>query len=101
MRSLSRFVVCASLAVSGQAFGQAKIVPTDGIKTAEATDVEGWAPFLSLNSTISLTSNANVVGQVDGFSTLFGLGITGGAAESVRAARLERLFAARAATSLA
>lgn len=79
MRSLSRFVVCASLAVSGQAFAQAKIVPVDGIKTAEATDVEGWAPFLSLNSTISLTSNANVVGQVDGFSTLFGLGVTGGA----------------------
>ncbi|HEY0251939.1 MAG TPA: hypothetical protein VGC41_10450 [Kofleriaceae bacterium] len=57
-----------------------QIVPAqDGIKGAEDKDVEGWAPFLGLTSTLSLTDNKSVVGQVDGFSTLFGLGVVGGA----------------------
>lgn len=68
------------LLMTGLAHAQAQIVPsTDGIKTAEKTDVNGWNPFLSVTSTLNLTSNSNVVGQVDGFSTLFGLGVTGGA----------------------
>ena len=58
---------------------QAQIVPADGIKGAEKTDVGQWNPFLSLTSTISLIQNSNVVGQVEGFSMLFGLGVTGGA----------------------
>lgn len=62
------------------AHAQAQIVPADGIKTAEKTDVAGqWNPFLNLTATISLIQNSNVVGQVDGFSMLFGLGVTGGA----------------------
>lgn len=58
---------------------QAQIVPSNGIKGAEKTDVEGWAPFLGITATLSLADNSSVVGQVDGFSTLFGLGLTGGA----------------------
>ncbi|MFN0245825.1 MAG: hypothetical protein ACKV2T_02885 [Kofleriaceae bacterium] len=63
----------------GDAFGQAQIVPVDGVKGAEKSDVEGWNPFVGLTATLSLASNTSVVGQVDGFSTLFGLGVTGGA----------------------
>jgi hypothetical protein len=58
---------------------QAQVVPADGIKGAEKTDVGQWNPFLNLTSTISLIQNSNVVGQVEGFSMLFGLGVTGGA----------------------
>jgi len=67
------------LGTASAAFAQAQIVPTDSIKAAEKNDVSGWAPFLGLTSTIALADNSSVVGQVDGFSTLFGLGITGGA----------------------
>jgi hypothetical protein len=67
-----------ALAVPGAAVAQAKLVPTE-IKGAEKADVDGWAPFLGLTSTLALASNSSVVGQVDGFSTLFGLGVTGGA----------------------
>lgn len=63
----------------GTAFAQAQIVPSNGIKGAEKTDVEGWAPFLGVTATLSLADNSSVIGQVDGFSTLFGLGLTGGA----------------------
>lgn len=63
----------------GTALAQAQIVPSNGIKGAEQTDVEGWAPFLGATATLSLADNSSVVGQVDGFSTLFGLGLTGGA----------------------
>jgi hypothetical protein len=63
----------------GTALAQAQIVPSNGIKGAEKTDVEGWTPFLGVTATLSLADNASVVGQVDGFSTLFGLGLTGGA----------------------
>ncbi|HEY5949716.1 MAG TPA: hypothetical protein VIV40_29680 [Kofleriaceae bacterium] len=61
------------------AHAQAQIVPADGIKGAEKTDVGEWNPFLNLTSTVSLIQNSSVVGQVDGFSMLFGLGVTGGA----------------------
>src|SRR5262249_39997214 len=61
------------------AFAQAQIVPSNGIKGAEKTDVEGWAPFLGITAPRSLAANSSVVGQVDGFSTLFGLGLSGGA----------------------
>lgn len=64
---------------SRAAHAQAQLVPSDATKGAEAKDINGWNPFLSLTSTLSLTSNAHVVGQVDGFSTLFGLGLLGGA----------------------
>ncbi len=72
--------IAALLAGSGgTAHAQAKIVPMDDVKGAGDTDLSGWNPFLALTSTVSLTSNSNVVGQVDGLSTLFGIGIAGGA----------------------
>jgi len=75
---ISSFVMFSAL--SGAAYGQAQIVPgADGVKAAEKTDVDGWNPFIGVTSTVSLTSNTSVVGQVDGVSTLFGLGVTGGA----------------------
>jgi hypothetical protein len=76
---LAGCVAVGLLASTSVAFAQAQIVPTDGIKGAEKTDLEGWSPVLGVTGTISLTSNRSVVGQVDGFSTLFGLGVTGGA----------------------
>lgn len=78
MRLISASVFAVTLCSAGAAFAQARIVPTD-IKTAEKTDVDGWAPFLGLTGTINMVSNSNVVGQVEGFSTLVGLGVTGGA----------------------
>ena len=69
----------AVLCSPGAAFAQAQIVPSNGIKGAETTDARGWAPFLGITATLSLADNSSVVGQVDGFSTLFGLGLTGGA----------------------
>jgi hypothetical protein len=79
MKNLFRSIVVAGLVVVPQAaFAQAQLVPSE-IKSKEKTDVQGWAPFLGLTSTLALASNSSVVGQVDGFSTLFGLGVTGGA----------------------
>src|SRR3977135_3463869 len=69
----------AVLCSPGIALAQAQIVPGNGVKGADKTDVEGWAPFLGLTATLSLADNSSVIGQVDGFSTLFGLGLTGGA----------------------
>lgn len=57
---------------------QTKIVPKEELEKAKAEDIEGWNPALGINATLNLTSNSNVVGQVDGFSTLFGLGLVGG-----------------------
>jgi len=78
MKLLALTTLAVTLLTAGDARAQAQIVPTD-VKGAEKTDVQGWNPFLTLTATTSLASNINVVGQVEGFSTLFGLGITGGA----------------------
>jgi hypothetical protein len=79
MKTLIRLIVVTGLVAAPHvAFAQAQLVPSE-IKTVEKTDVQGWAPFLGLTSTLALASNSSVVGQVDGFSTLFGLGVTGGA----------------------
>jgi len=78
MKTAVRSLLCVGL-LGGTAFAQAQIVPTSEVTGAEKTDPQGWNPFLGITGTLSLASNSNVVGQVDGFSTLFGLGITGGA----------------------
>ena len=70
--------LCASLVTTGVAWGQAQILPTENLAAGES-DVPEWNPFLGVNASIALTSNQSVVGQVDGFSTLFGLGVAGGA----------------------
>jgi hypothetical protein len=63
----------------GTARAQAQLVPGDAAKGADDKDIQGWNPFLGLTSTISLVDNSSVIGQVEGFSTLFGLGLLGGA----------------------
>src|SRR5262245_30939219 len=70
-------VVCTRVLSGGLGAAQAQLVPGE-VTGAEQTDPQGWAAFLAVTSTISLTSNSSVVGQVDGFSTLFGIGVTGG-----------------------
>jgi hypothetical protein len=79
MRLLTVVLMGTSLCAGGTAHAQAQLVPGDAAKGAEAKDVQGWNPFLGLTSTISLVDNSSVIGQVDGFSTLFGLGLLGGA----------------------
>jgi hypothetical protein len=65
-------------------------VPKDEtLKGAGEEDVEGWNPSLAGTATVNLVSNSSVVGQVDGFSTLFGLGVVGGA-DYVKAKHLFR-----------
>ena len=71
-------VICAMVwAAPGLAVAQtATYVPEDEIAGAgEESKVDGT---LGVSSTFSLASNQNVVGQVDGFSMLFGVGLLGG-----------------------
>ncbi|MEZ4364346.1 MAG: hypothetical protein R3B48_29495 [Kofleriaceae bacterium] len=64
---------------SASASAQTQLLPTDDtLKGAEETEPQGWNPSLAGTATVNLVSNSSVVGQVDGFSTLFGLGIFGG-----------------------
>lgn len=73
-------VVLLAISPAGTAHAQAQVVPKDDtLKGAGAEDVEGWNPALAGTATVNLVSNSNVVGQVEGFSTLFGLGLVGGA----------------------
>ncbi len=59
---------------------QAQLVPKDdALKGAGSDDVPGWNSALAAVATVNLVSNSAVVGQVDGFSALFGLGLVGGA----------------------
>lgn len=77
-----RSLVVALLAVTtsaGVVHAQAKIVETDAPKGAEDKDIQGWNPFLALTSTFNVVDNKSVIGQVEGLSTLFGLGLLGGA----------------------
>jgi hypothetical protein len=79
MRAFTMAVLLASALAGTTAHAQNQIVPGDANKGAEDKDIQGWNPFLGLTSTISLVDNSSVIGQVDGFSTLFGLGLLGGA----------------------
>jgi hypothetical protein len=72
-------VLLVSALSGARAHAQTQIVPEDANKGAEDKDLQGWNPFLGFTSTISLVDNSSVIGQVDGFSTLFGLGLLGGA----------------------
>lgn len=72
-------ILLAAVLETGLAHAQAKLVETSAPKPAEDKDIQGWNPFLGLTSTISLVDNSSVLGQVDGFSTLFGLGVLAGA----------------------
>ena len=73
-------VVATSLLGARGAHAQAELVPTDSPKPVDTKVViTGWNPFFGLTSTLNMVSNSNVIGQVDGVSTLFGLGLLGGA----------------------
>jgi hypothetical protein len=81
------------LASAGSAFAQAQFIPKDEtLKGAGDEDLEGWNPALAGTATVNVVSNSNVVGQVDGFSTLVGLGVVGGA-DWVHAKQVLRLTA--------
>src|SRR5690349_4715319 len=77
MRALSSLLLLGGVAHAVHA--QAKLVPADVAKTADEKDVEGWNTFLSLTSSLNLTSNSGVIGQVDGLSAQFVLGLLAGA----------------------
>lgn len=73
-------ILCTGLLGTGVAHAQAALVPTDAPKPVDAkVVVNGWNPFLAITSTFNLVSNSNVIGQVDGTATVFGLGLLGGA----------------------
>ncbi len=73
-------VVLACTIASTAVHAQAELVPTDAPKPVDTkTTIEGWNPFLAITSTFNLVSNSNVIGQVNGTSTVFGLGLLGGA----------------------
>ncbi len=72
--------VALVISSSATAHAQAQLMPKDEtLKGAGEEDVQGWNPSLAGTATVNLVSNSNVVGQVEGFSTLFGIGIAGGA----------------------
>jgi len=72
-------IVMAGVLASASAYAKAKLVPIDAPKPVDTkTVIEGWNPFLALTSTFNLVSNSNVIGQVDGVSTVFGLGLLSG-----------------------
>ena len=64
---------------AGDVLAQTKIVPQGDIEGATDKDVVGWNPSLSVNGSVNLVDNSNVVGQVEGTSALFGAGVSGGA----------------------
>ncbi len=83
MKDFVRFVTLASClfaAGSRLASAQVQLVPKeDSLAGAKDEDVEGWNKSLAGTATINLVSNSSVVGQVDGTSLLFGLGLAGAA----------------------
>ncbi len=54
-----------------------QFVPKDTLEQLEA-ERQGFDGALSVGANVNLTSNRNVIGQVEGFSTLFGLSAKGG-----------------------
>lgn len=65
-------------AQSADADKVAAYVPEDEIKTSDLDDRRELDGALSVNGNVNLVQNDSVVGQVDGLSILFGLGIKGG-----------------------
>jgi hypothetical protein len=62
--------------VSAQDESMTEFVPEE--RQQQSDGEQGVDGMLSLSANLNLVSNNNVVGQPDGFSTLFGLGLTGG-----------------------
>lgn len=78
----ARHLFSALLAIAGIGLGptawaqETKIVPKDAIPKADKDDVTGWNPSVGVSGTVNFVSNNSVVGQVEGLSMLFGLGLT-------------------------
>lgn len=81
-KSLLTGVVVATTLFSANSFAQGvtQIVPEGEIEGAVTEELTGSKVdgFLRIGANVNLASNSNVVGQVDGFSTLFGLNLQGG-----------------------
>lgn len=79
MKTAVRALVISSLvASSSAALAQAQLVPKeDSLAGAKDEDVQGWNKSLAGTATLNMVSNSSVVGQVDGTSLLFGLGLAG------------------------
>jgi hypothetical protein len=75
----SSLTILALLTAAGHVRAQAVLLPKDDtLKGATDKDIQGWNPSLSGTATVNIVSNSSVVGQVDGLSTLFGIGVVGG-----------------------
>lgn len=74
------FVTTTLLSANVFAQGVTKIVPEGEIEGAIKEELQGSKVdgFLRVGANFNLASNSHVVGQVDGFSTLFGLNLQGG-----------------------
>ena len=73
-------VATIALGSAGTVRAQGQIIPKDDtLQGPGDKDIQGWNPSLGGTATVNLVSNSNVVGQTDGFSTLFGLGLIGSA----------------------
>lgn len=55
-----------------------QFVPDDEITLIDDTERKGFDGMLSIGANLNFTSNSSVVGQIDGYSTLFGLSVKGG-----------------------
>lgn len=85
--SRSRYAAALAFAVVSAASGIAgaqeekniaEYVPEGEIKAVEDEKRQGWDGALQASATVNLVSNKSVVGQTDGFSMLFGLGLLSG-----------------------
>lgn len=80
MKNLSLYLVTgAAVFAAMPAFAQdTQFVPDEDIALIEDEERQGFDGLLSIGANLNFTSNSNVVGQVDGYSTLFGLSLKGG-----------------------
>lgn len=78
MPPMKHLVCVVVLTSSSVAAAQAQLVPKeDSLAGAKDEDVNGWNKSLAGTATLNMVSNSSVVGQVDGTSLLFGLGLAG------------------------
>lgn len=80
MKNLSLCLVTgAAILAAMPAFAQdTQFVPDEDIALIEDEERQGFDGLLTIGANLNFTSNSNVVGQSDGYSTLFGLSLKGG-----------------------
>jgi hypothetical protein len=80
-RLIGGVLVCATLWASpalAQEDDITEYVPETEIQQMKDEKRQGWDGTLQASANVNLVSNSNVVGQADGFSMLFGLGLLSG-----------------------